>query len=331
MTKKWGIVGLAWVIGVVSTTEIPRVHSAGALIISALLMQWSFSFSAYWGRNRWATLAANVVGTAFGFTLSGAGLYRAEWIMLAIVAMLSLLFSSLAHFKRPHALQVRDGLVALAVLVLSSLVLSATMGFHPELLQAARGNLSVLVTLYLATPPTEILAIILILWNRGMLSQFIEKNYRNRPIFPLMGIGIFWGVVIFFMTGFIVTLERRLAHIPVRSNNPFVFSKNLPHILPDVILMSIAIVILAPIAEEALFRGVLFETMQKAWGLPIGVAVAASLFGAAHLDPSLFLPLALAGVALCLLYFKTRSLITSMSAHATLNAIAIGMALATMK
>lgn len=85
--------------------------------------------------------------------------------------------------------------------------------------------------------------------------------------------------------------------------------------------------VLAPIAEELLFRGFLFTTLRNRMGIIAGGVVTGVLFGAIHLGsaPDAALPiLMLLGALLCWLYVVTGSLVPAIIAHALNNAVAYG-------
>lgn len=81
--------------------------------------------------------------------------------------------------------------------------------------------------------------------------------------------------------------------------------------------------VIAPFAEELLFRGVIFAGLAQR--LPLGWAAAVSglIFGAAHLDPWSIVPLAIVGTGLALLYRRTGSLWPNIIAHATFNTFSL--------
>jgi len=90
----------------------------------------------------------------------------------------------------------------------------------------------------------------------------------------------------------------------------------------------IVVCVLAPIAEEFLFRGFIF-TALRGWAGPLAAAVMTGLlFGAIHLDPdrpvAFLVPLGFFGFVLCLIYAKTGSLYPCIALHALNNAIAFG-------
>ncbi len=87
-----------------------------------------------------------------------------------------------------------------------------------------------------------------------------------------------------------------------------------------VLLLAIGIV-LAPIVEEVLFRGLLFQRLAVKWGLGQGIVVSSVIFGLLHLDD--FIGATLIGVALCLVYLRTRSLFVPMLLHFSYNAMSL--------
>ncbi len=82
-------------------------------------------------------------------------------------------------------------------------------------------------------------------------------------------------------------------------------------------------VLLAPIAEETVFRLFLFNIGLRYGGFWIGAVASALLFGAAHGDIYFLIPLALAGFILATVYYRTRNAFCSMMVHATFNATTV--------
>lgn len=78
-------------------------------------------------------------------------------------------------------------------------------------------------------------------------------------------------------------------------------------------------VIVAPITEEILFRGILYPVLREAIGMKGAIAISAILFGMAHLHFPMVLPLAFLGVVLALAYEYSGSLFLSIGIHACFN------------
>jgi len=82
----------------------------------------------------------------------------------------------------------------------------------------------------------------------------------------------------------------------------------------------------APICEEIFFRGFVFTTFARRLGPGWGAVLAGGIFGLIHApNPVLGLvALGVLGVALCLLYWTTQSIIPCMALHALNNSISFG-------
>jgi len=86
------------------------------------------------------------------------------------------------------------------------------------------------------------------------------------------------------------------------------------------IVFGVFTILLAPAAEEALFRGILYPTIKQAghprWAL-WGTSV---VFGIMHFNMAAFVPLVLLAVILTFLYESSGSLLTPIATHSMFNA-----------
>lgn len=94
---------------------------------------------------------------------------------------------------------------------------------------------------------------------------------------------------------------------------------------PTVIL--VAFIVVAPVAEELFFRGVVYNAWERERGATVATLGSAALFAAIHGSVYALVPIFALGVALALLYRATRSLPATMALHAGFNAISVGIAL----
>jgi CAAX protease family protein len=88
-----------------------------------------------------------------------------------------------------------------------------------------------------------------------------------------------------------------------------------------------AIVVLAPVAEEIFFRGFFFAGLRTKWSLWPSALLSGAIFGLVHAPtgPTAAIPLAGLGVGLAWLYNKTGSIWPCMLAHFLNNALAISV------
>lgn len=96
-----------------------------------------------------------------------------------------------------------------------------------------------------------------------------------------------------------------------------------------VVLVSygLLICIAAPIVEEFFFRGFMFTVLARKLGPWWGMGVTGLVFGLGHAPaPAISLiALGVFGVGLCLLYWRTQSIVPCMALHALNNAITFGV------
>ncbi len=94
------------------------------------------------------------------------------------------------------------------------------------------------------------------------------------------------------------------------------------------VLVMVLVTVLAPLAEEVLFRGYMFTALRNWRGMWPAALITGVVFGAIHTGSTpvaLLVPLAVFGVGLCLLYAWTGSLYPPIALHAVNNSIAFGV------
>lgn len=104
---------------------------------------------------------------------------------------------------------------------------------------------------------------------------------------------------------------------------------------PALVLTVVAASLLAPLLEETIFRGVLFQALGRRVGWVAGMVVSAAVFAVVHVE--VVLPLGLGsivyglgllgvGAVLALVFHRSRSLVAAMVAHAVFNGIQLTFA-----
>jgi uncharacterized protein len=96
------------------------------------------------------------------------------------------------------------------------------------------------------------------------------------------------------------------------------------------VLLIVMTMVLAPIMEEWLFRGVLFRAMSEGANragsrraVVLAILASAALFAAAHGEPVQFLGLFFLGIVLAFLLWRTKRIIPSVITHMSFNGVAI--------
>ena len=84
-------------------------------------------------------------------------------------------------------------------------------------------------------------------------------------------------------------------------------------------------IFLAPVAEEILFRGILYSALKQIGYPRFALWGSAVAFAAIHLNAPIFLPLLVLGLALAWLYERTNNLLATITAHSLFNAINVAL------
>lgn len=92
--------------------------------------------------------------------------------------------------------------------------------------------------------------------------------------------------------------------------------------LPIVALISL---LGAPLSEEILFRGFLFQGLRTRWGVAAASVASGVLFGVVHIVPVLIVPFALVGVIFAIGYAYSGSIYVPMAAHFLFNGVSLAI------
>ena len=97
-----------------------------------------------------------------------------------------------------------------------------------------------------------------------------------------------------------------------------------PESIMGFFLLFIAVVIIAPLGEELLFRGFLQQVLEKHWkDVTKAVLVTALFFAMIHMNPYWFVQIYILGILLGFLAWKTKSVLPPLILHGINNAMAM--------
>lgn len=164
-----------------------------------------------------------------------------------------------------------------------------------------------------------------------LVSLLIIGRFKTAAIFELAALRsvsvkeLFWSVVVIFV--FIVTLSSILYAFDAAIGAGVYQAVSTNHLL---VAYSISVVVLAPISEELLFRGILFTTLKESeLGLKGAIVITSLAFILMH-EISSFASLVYYSVItglLCALRVKTNSVIPGIIGHSIVNAVLIAFAI----
>lgn len=87
------------------------------------------------------------------------------------------------------------------------------------------------------------------------------------------------------------------------------------------LLLLLLLAVVAPLVEETIFRGLLFQLMAARWGTAPAIVGSAAAFALAHFIPLLLPALFLVGLVLAVVFARTRSLWCTVVLHGVHNGI----------
>lgn len=86
------------------------------------------------------------------------------------------------------------------------------------------------------------------------------------------------------------------------------------------LLVALQTVVLAPVVEEILFRGILLHRFVEKWGTRTGIAASTVAFAVVHID---VLGAAAFALAMTLVYVRARTLLVPIACHALYNGVLV--------
>lgn len=281
-----------------------------------------------------ALLAAGSLAAALSLdgTLSGADPATLAWLTLigSVAFAAGLVYSAVRQLRvRRHLAPGRyrgpSVLVLLALVLVMASVLTAPFGADAAALLLGDGQLTLLgsVALLVATQ----VALLTVSW----LFVFRPRALAALPRFPgpnaarAARLGLGWGVAAWLGASLVSAAVVALLEALDMPVEPQAAEAALALVEPWVAVL--AIVILAPIAEEIFFRGVVFNALSRERGRRWAYLGSATMFAVIHLSIVALLPIFLLGLALAWVYERTGSLLAPIAMHMVVNGISVALAL----
>ena len=197
------------------------------------------------------------------------------------------------------------------------------------------GLVSVLKSIW--GPETSALLIRAVDLGAGLLvvagiGVFLRRRYGLTPV----SLGLRWDCPFFSL---VLAVAGLLAVAPVRgvldailtrfhqqARQPIVEDLRQMHGL-DLVLISAAAILVAPVLEEILFRGFLQPALRNVMGSKPAILVTAGIFALAHGQPAVVLLILPLGLVLGYLYERRQSLMSPILLHAIHNGVAVAVLL----
>ncbi len=168
----------------------------------------------------------------------------------------------------------------------------------------------------------ELVLVAIVLTALPGLSQFSLRELGFRaPTLATIGIAVLGSLAMAVVANGSASLIDALAHSKHEQDVVEMFKGIHSH--ATIAFFVVYAVVLAPFAEETFFRVFFFNLGLRYGGFWGGAILSGALFGLVHGDVYAALPLALGGVVLCYVYYRTRNAYASMISHGLFNAFSL--------
>ncbi|HEX5136665.1 MAG TPA: type II CAAX endopeptidase family protein [Planctomycetota bacterium] len=171
--------------------------------------------------------------------------------------------------------------------------------------------------------PAGAAAAILVLAVAGVAAAILARRIVLRPRGTAigrigMGLLVFWAVL---PVVFLTFLACRKLGLPEQAQVD-VLRKRGEGWIP----LALSAVLVAPVVEEACFRGLFYPALRQRFPVRWAISVTSIAFAAVH-PPTVWLPLAIFAAALAWLVETTGSVLPAIAAHMALNGLTVGTVL----
>jgi len=155
--------------------------------------------------------------------------------------------------------------------------------------------------------------------SRGLSSAEVFHLDRPSPLAALLA--VLAAAAAMIPAGLLTTISARI-HPPSPEWVDF-YNAHLPVGRLETGLAYGSVVVLGPLAEELIYRGLLYRIFRRHWGVMPSAVLSALIFGLAHGEPWYIFGLVALGVVFALVYEFSGSLTTAAVAHAVHNAVSM--------
>ena len=229
------------------------------------------------------------------------------------------------RFLAPERYRGPSVLVLVGLVLVIAGVMTAPFAEDAAALLLGEGDLTLLGTFVLLTA-TQV-GLLVVSW----LFVFRPNALAGLPSLPgrdpgsAIRAGLGWGVVAWIGASIISYAAFAIFEALGLDPEPQAAEQALAIIDPWLAFASI--VILAPIAEEVFFRGVIFNAFLREGGRRWAFIGSSALFAAIHLSLVVFVPIFVLGLALAWVYERTNNLLAPIAMHMVVNGASVIIAL----
>lgn len=220
-----------------------------------------------------------------------------------------------------HAAWVIAAILLVSRVIIAPLVNYVVPSAWYDWLASSVGSLVIMAVIYLLATIVVLLPIALFLQPRFSELRVMMglKNPPQLSMIPwsLMAWGLYFGISLFVafllslvqIPGFDLYQKQEVGFVGMQ--HPYEF-----------IAAFLALVVLAPLFEEIIFRGYLYGRLRKYWGVVLSAALTSLVFGIVHFQLNVGIDVFILSLFLCFLREKFESIWPGFFVHAFKNGLA---------
>ena len=298
------------------SVSMPRWPGSLLVIIGVILVIGALSAGAVAVQGGSGTVDPAVFGW---LAIIGSLLFASGLLYIAVRQLRVRRFLSPERYRGPGVL-----VLTLLVLVLAS-ILTAPFGSDAAALIMGEGELTFVgaAVLLVATQVALLLVSWFLVFRPGALEALPSLPGRDPAGALLAGLG--WGIPAWLGATLASAAVVWLLESVGFDAEPQAAERAIALVDPWLVVLSV--IILAPIAEEVFFRGVVFNAWLREGGRRWAFIGSSALFAFIHLSVVALVPIFLLGLALAWIYQRTGNLLAPIAMHATVNGISVALAL----
>lgn len=145
--------------------------------------------------------------------------------------------------------------------------------------------------------------------------------FLDQPPWQVLAASALMAVAALVPTSLLAELSLRLT--PADPEVAAFMQENMPTTASGIVLAAVAVVVVAPLAEEIIFRGLLHRMASGIWGPLAATAVSSLVFGILHGEAWILFGLIGVGAVLAFVFEATGSVTACWITHAVHNAISL--------
>ena len=158
-----------------------------------------------------------------------------------------------------------------------------------------------------------------------MIFSFMKEKVELLSGFSFLGIleAVFTAILLFVVINFVVSPAFSMLFPSSAAN----YNSNVTDMMSTPAVTCFQVVVMAPLFEELIFRGLIMKRALRKWPVPVAVGMTAFLFGILHMSIVQGLSAAAAGILLCTFYARRKSVGLNILAHSIYNGMVFGLAM----